>query len=36
MSNDEDIRGSATVEERLLNLFDFADEPIEPLLNLNW
>lgn len=36
VSTYEDIRGYAAVYERLLNLLDFADEPIEPLLYLAW
>lgn len=36
MSNYENVRGWATVHERLLNLLDIADEPIEPILYLDW
>lgn len=36
MSNYKDIRGSATVHKRLLNLLDVADESIESLLYLDW
>lgn len=36
MSNYEDVRGWATVYERLLDLLDVADEPIQPFLHLAW
>lgn len=36
MSNYKDIGGGATVHEWLLNLFDVADEAIEPCLYLAW
>lgn len=36
MSNYENVRGWATVHERLLDLLDLSDEPVQPFLYLAW